>query len=138
MQRRAVLAVLAGGVILVTLQVTAQPRLAEEAAPAARAIEVPAAPSRRFLRLDANSDGAITRDEAAKSASLLNHFDEIDLDRDGRISPTELREAWRARLEARRRALQRQQAQGGAPAPAVPMSAPAPAADAEAPSADKP
>jgi Ca2+-binding EF-hand superfamily protein len=62
-------------------------------------------PSRRFQRLDTNADGYITREEARKSDSLSNHFDEVDIDHDGRISVGEMREAWRARLEARRKAL---------------------------------
>ncbi len=65
----------------------------------------PPSPSRRFQRLDTNGDGYLTREEARKSDSLFNHFDVVDTDRDGRISVGEMREAWRARLEARRKAL---------------------------------
>lgn len=145
-QRRTALALLAGAIILAALQVTAQTRTGEDPSgpapstvpvvmtPDANPVAVGSArpaPSRRFLRLDVNGDGAITRDEAAKSASLLNHFDEIDTDRDGRLSPAELRDAWRARLEARRKALQRQQAQGG------PVGAP-PSGSVQTPDASTP
>lgn len=45
-----------------------------------------------FQQLDANSDGVIDADEAARSPQVANDFSQIDTDNDGRISPEE----WRA------------------------------------------
>ncbi|TXH64696.1 MAG: calcium-binding protein [Lysobacteraceae bacterium] len=39
--------------------------------------------------LDANGDGAVDRTEAAKAPRLLEHFDRLDADKDGRISAAE-------------------------------------------------
>ncbi len=47
-----------------------------------------------FARLDANGDGFIDRSEAAGRPRLMQNFDAIDANRDGRLSRDELR-AWR-------------------------------------------
>ena len=43
----------------------------------------------RMAQLDANQDGAIDRSEAAKAPKLLEHFDRMDANKDGRISAEE-------------------------------------------------
>jgi Ca2+-binding EF-hand superfamily protein len=48
-------------------------------------------PQDKFAQVDANRDGAITRDEAAAAPQLSGKFDEIDADRDGRVMPAELK-----------------------------------------------
>lgn len=46
----------------------------------------------RFKRADTNGDGYIDRDEAkAAEPFLYEHFDEIDLNHDGKLSPAEIR-----------------------------------------------
>lgn len=48
-----------------------------------------------FKRVDTDSDGKISRDEAAKSAPRISkQFDLIDSNHDGFISAEELRAAW--------------------------------------------
>ncbi|HEV8691091.1 MAG TPA: EF-hand domain-containing protein [Ideonella sp.] len=48
-------------------------------------------PAEKFAALDTNHDGSISRDEAAAAPQLSTHFDEIDVDRDGRVMPAELK-----------------------------------------------
>ncbi|MBL8263751.1 MAG: calcium-binding protein [Xanthomonadaceae bacterium] len=43
----------------------------------------------RMAGLDTNKDGAIDRSEAAKAPKLLEHFDRLDANKDGRISGEE-------------------------------------------------
>lgn len=45
----------------------------------------------KFAHLDSNHDGAITRDEAGAAPQLSSRFDEVDADRDGRLTPAELK-----------------------------------------------
>lgn len=47
--------------------------------------------SEKFEMVDANHDGAISRDEAAAAPKLAGKFDEVDADHDGRILPAELK-----------------------------------------------
>jgi len=42
-----------------------------------------------MAQLDINKDGAIDRSEAAKAPKLLEHFDRLDANKDGRISAEE-------------------------------------------------
>lgn len=42
-----------------------------------------------FARLDANGDGAIDRNEAAKQPRFAEHFDRLDTNKDGRITAEE-------------------------------------------------
>ncbi|WP_137924362.1 EF-hand domain-containing protein [Cupriavidus sp. 2SB] len=51
---------------------------------------------RAFSVADANGDGFISRDEAKVNPQLAEHFDEIDVDRDGQVSKQELRATIRA------------------------------------------
>ncbi len=46
----------------------------------------------RWAQLDRNSDGTLDRAEAAGTPKLSEHFDRIDRDRDGRLTPQETRE----------------------------------------------
>lgn len=46
-------------------------------------------PARHGARLDANGDGAIDRSEAAKAPKLLERFDRLDANRNGRIEADE-------------------------------------------------
>lgn len=56
-----------------------------------------ASPSRPMhgMRLDTNGDGMISRDEAAAAPRLADKFDQIDGNKDGKLSTDELK-AWRA------------------------------------------
>jgi hypothetical protein len=42
-----------------------------------------------FNELDANGDGAISKEEAAVDPPLVQAFDTLDRDADGKLSPTE-------------------------------------------------
>ena len=56
----------------------------------------------RFKHADANGDGAISRAEAEKHAPrLAKKFDQIDLNKDGKLTPDELR-AYRETKRARK------------------------------------
>lgn len=46
------------------------------------------------MRMDANGDGVITRDEASKFPRLATSFDQIDANKDGKLSVDEMK-AWR-------------------------------------------
>lgn len=47
--------------------------------------------SSKFQQVDSNGDGTISREEAAAAPQLSGRFDELDTDRDGRVTPTELK-----------------------------------------------
>ena len=56
----------------------------------------------QFRRADADGNGVLSRDEAEKAAPLLaKRFDAIDVNRDGQISPEEMRAFRRAGRLAR-------------------------------------
>lgn len=55
-----------------------------------------------FDQLDANSDGAISRSEAAANPRLAQRFDQIDANNDGRLSREELAQARAQRGEGQR------------------------------------
>ncbi|HZZ93270.1 MAG TPA: EF-hand domain-containing protein [Usitatibacter sp.] len=50
-------------------------------------------PMARLRAADTNGDGLISRDEAKALPRLAKHFDQIDTDRNGQISPEELKAA---------------------------------------------
>lgn len=54
----------------------------------------PATPADKRVRLDANGDGVIDRQEAAASPRLAARFDELDKNKDGKLSGDELPQ-WR-------------------------------------------
>jgi len=49
---------------------------------------------------DTNGDGMISRDEAKAFPRLAQHFDQIDADKNGLISPEEMKAAHQARRNA--------------------------------------
>jgi hypothetical protein len=59
----------------------------------------------RFKKADANGDGALSRAEAEKGMPrLARHFDELDANRDGQVTPDELQAALQKRHGAPRTA----------------------------------
>ena len=51
----------------------------------------------RWEKLDGNHDGKLSRDEVQGRPKLAQHFDQVDANGDGQLTPMEMREAWRAR-----------------------------------------
>lgn len=49
------------------------------------------APHERFKAADTNGDGKLSRDEAKAMPKIAEHFDKIDADKDGFVTPQELR-----------------------------------------------
>lgn len=69
----------------------------------------------QFRRADADGNGMLSRAEAERAAPLLaKHFDAIDADRDGQISPEEIRAFRRAGRGERRARGSSRGAQAGA------------------------
>ncbi|KAF1055434.1 MAG: hypothetical protein GAK43_00228 [Stenotrophomonas maltophilia] len=65
--------------------------LSTSAAGVALAADTPAsAPSPRLAKLDTNGDGVIDRQEAAAAPWLAQHFDQLDKNKDGKLSADEL------------------------------------------------
>lgn len=52
-------------------------------------------------KLDSNHDGKLSRDEVQGRPKLAQHFDQVDANGDGQLTPMEMREAWRARHASR-------------------------------------
>ena len=48
-------------------------------------------PHDKFAQVDTNHDGVISRDEAAAAPQLASRFDDVDADKDGRVTPAELK-----------------------------------------------
>jgi EF hand len=69
----------------------AQAQATDPAAPMAPAAPMKAAKAGKALKLDANSDGFVSREEAQSHGRLASHFDQGDLDKDGRLSTAELK-----------------------------------------------
>jgi Ca2+-binding EF-hand superfamily protein len=44
----------------------------------------------RFAKADTDGDGWLTRDEAKAMPRVASHFDDIDVDRDGKVSMEEI------------------------------------------------
>lgn len=73
-----------------------------KADPAQCRAEIKARQEKRFKRADADGNGAISRAEAAKTLpGLSKHFDQIDANKDGQITPDEIDAARKARADAR-------------------------------------
>ncbi len=62
----------------------------------ALAQSAPPPPASPLMKADANGDGVITREEAAKYPRLAARFDALDKNKDGKLSADEL-PAWRGR-----------------------------------------
>ncbi|TGT79965.1 EF-hand domain-containing protein, partial [Mesorhizobium sp. M8A.F.Ca.ET.161.01.1.1] len=56
----------------------------------ALAADTPATPAPRPAKLDTNGDGVIDRSEAAANPRLAAKFDELDKNKDGKLSRDEL------------------------------------------------
>ncbi len=74
-----------------SLSFAAVAQSATTAAPAASS----ARPAHQGMRVDANGDGVVTRDEAAKFPRLAASFDQIDANKDSKLSQDEM-QAWRS------------------------------------------
>ena len=122
---------IAAAFVVAALEVTAQTSPnAGAGTPPAKSLD---RGSIRFQHLDADHDGKLSRAEAAKSTFLSKHFDEIDTNHDGFITPDEKRAAWKARIAARSKP-RSAQAQSAAMAMGhAPMSPPAAAPSTPAP-----
>lgn len=70
-------------------------------APAAPATAAAAQRPAHAMRVDANGDGVITRDEASKFPRLAASFDQIDTNKDGKLSADEMK-AWRTQQRGER------------------------------------
>jgi len=57
--------------------------------------------SSEFAKLDTDGDGIITKDEAQKDAGLAKKFDELDEDKNGRLTIEELKTHFRTRRKMR-------------------------------------
>ena len=51
----------------------------------------------RFKKIDTNSDGVLSREEAATSPYLARNFDVMDANKDRKLTPDELRAAFKLR-----------------------------------------
>lgn len=69
----------------------AQAQTTEPAAPAAPVAPMTQAKPGKAMKLDANGDGFVTRDEAQGHKGLATRFDTADTDKDGRLSSNELK-----------------------------------------------
>jgi len=74
---------------LVTLTACAFGAMAQNATPPKPAATPAESAASVFKRLDANQDGRISRDEAARMPALAERFDQLDKDKDGTISADE-------------------------------------------------
>jgi EF hand len=63
--------------------------LAMPLATAPAAAQAPAPAEAAFKRADANSDGKLSKDEAARLPAIAARFDELDRDKDGFLSMVE-------------------------------------------------
>jgi len=94
---------------LIVMSLSAIAQNAPPASPRVRggygACSAPSSESRgdRFVSADTNHDGRLTRTEAQALPFVAKHFDMIDADRDGYVTPAEMRVA-RERFQAERRA----------------------------------
>lgn len=86
-----VLAAACAGVSAAAIAQTA-PTTTPAASPA-----TPAAAGRHGMRIDANGDGVVSRQEAASFPRMAEKFDQIDADKDGKLSNSEL-QAWRGQM----------------------------------------
>ena len=77
----------------------------------------------RLMRLDANKDGTITRDEAVAAATA--RFDKLDANRDGKIDQTEIAALKQKRQAHRQEMRAKWQARRAAQAAAAPATQPA-------------
>lgn len=75
----------------VTLGVAGSAYAQSTAAPASVAADAEVAAA--FTKADKNSDGKLTRDEAASLPAVAANFDRVDTDKDGTISATEFSRA---------------------------------------------
>jgi osmotically-inducible protein OsmY len=79
-------------------------KLSPETLAAAARYDAPGITNRDFVRLDANLDGFLSREEVAGDAALVRAYARFDSDRDGRLSASEYESA-DATLEQERMAV---------------------------------
>ena len=57
----------------------------------------------RFRRADKNHNGALSKEEAKALPGVLAHYDQMDADHNGELTPEEIGRYVRGRIEQRRR-----------------------------------
>ena len=72
-----------------TFGIQAQMKQSDPNAPGSNAATPADTTASLFKRIDANGDGKITREEAARVPALASRFDQLDKDKDGQLTVDE-------------------------------------------------